>query len=199
MQEMLTQFQQELILYFKARFTLIYVVTSEEERLLKEIAGACENLGKPAYSWDVADSFVPLTESADKVDRPAKDPLSALDMILKIDQDAVFVLKDFHGLWDKNHQITRKIKNLAQNLKQTTKNIIVTSHVDRVPDELSDQVYTIDYTPPDYDGIKQILDGFANIPNIKIKPYRPWKRPIDTQRPWSYGQPGRAGICKGHC
>ena len=168
MQEKLTQFQQELILYFKARFTLIYVVTSEEERVLKEIAGACESIGKPVYSWDVADSFVPLTESAGKVDRPVKDPISALDMILKIDQDAVFVLKDFHGLWDKNYQITRKMKNLAQNLKQTRKNIIVTSHVARVPDELSDQVYTIDYMPPDYDGIKQILDGFTNIPNIKL-------------------------------
>ena len=41
MEEALTQFQQELILYFRARFTLIYVVTAEEERVLKEIAGSC--------------------------------------------------------------------------------------------------------------------------------------------------------------
>lgn len=168
MQEKLTQFQQELILYFKARFTLIYVVTAEEERVLKEIAGACENEDKPVYSWDVADSFVPLTESAGKVERPAKDPISALEVIQKIDQDAAFVLKDFHGLWHNNPQVTRKIKNLAQDLKHTKKNIIVTSHVSKVPDELTDQVYTIDYLPPDFNGIKQILDGFANIPNIKM-------------------------------
>ncbi len=168
MQEKLTQFQQELILYFKARFTLIYVVTSEEERVLKEIVEAGEKTDKPVYSWDVADSFVPLTESAGKVDRPAKDPISALEIIQKTDQDAIFVLKDFHVLWDRNPQVTRKIKNLAQGLKHTRKNIIVTSHVSKIPEELTDHVYTIDYIPPDFDGIKQILDGFADIPNIKM-------------------------------
>jgi SpoVK/Ycf46/Vps4 family AAA+-type ATPase len=130
--------------------------------------GASENAEKPAYSWDVADGFVPLTESAEKADRPAKDPLSALSLIQKNEQDAVFVLKDFHGLWDKNPQVIRKIKNLAQSLKQTKKNIIVTSHVAKVPDELSDQVYTIDYDSPDFDGIMQILDGFTDIPNIRM-------------------------------
>ena len=168
MQEKLTPFQQELILYFKARFTLIYVVTAEEERLLKEIVAGCEHEDKPAYSWDVADSFVPLTKSAGKVDLPEKDPINALEVIQKTDQDAAFVLKDFHGLWDNNPQVTRKIKNLAQGLKHTKKNIIVTSHVSKVPDELMDQVYTIDYSPPDFDGIKQMLDGFTNISNIKM-------------------------------
>ena len=60
----LTRFQEELILYFKARFTLIYVVTPEEERVMREIVGACEAAGRPALSWDIADGFAPLTGSA---------------------------------------------------------------------------------------------------------------------------------------
>jgi len=157
----LTQFQEELILYFKARFTLIYIVSPEEERVLKEIADACEHAGKPAYSWDIADGFIALTEATGRVDKPTKDPLSALEMIQKIDQDAVFVLKDFHDMWgDKNKnnpQVTRKIKNVAQALRQTKKNIIVTSHQAKIPDELIDQTYIVDYPPPDFEGIKHIL------------------------------------------
>jgi hypothetical protein len=168
----LTQFQEELILYFKARFTLIYIVSPEEERVLKEIADACEHAGKPAYSWDIADGFIALTEATGRVDKPTKDPLSALEMIQKIDQDAVFVLKDFHDMWgDKNKnnpQVTRKIKNVAQALRQTKKNIIVTSHQAKIPDELIDQAYIVDYPPPDFEGIKHILQVFTDIPNIKV-------------------------------
>ncbi|WP_373500171.1 AAA family ATPase [Desulfococcus sp.] len=164
----LNRFQQELVLYFKARFTLICVVTQEEERVLKDIADACRDARKPAYAWDIADGLVPLTEATGSVDRPVKDPLSALEMIQRIDQEAVFVLKDFHLMWEKQPAIIRKLKNLAQTLKQTKKNIIVTSHQARIPDELADQVYIVDYDPPDYNGIKEILNIFTGISNIRV-------------------------------
>ncbi|MEW6418552.1 MAG: AAA family ATPase [Nitrospirota bacterium] len=163
-----TQFQEELILYFKARVTLIYIVSQEEERVLKEIVSACESDGRPVYAWDISDGFVPLTKSAGRVDRPAKDPITALDLIQNIKEDAVFVLKDFHCLWEKNPQVIRKIKNLTQLLKQSKKNIIVTSFRAKIPDELLDQTYVMEFDPPDYSGIKEILDGFARIPNIKV-------------------------------
>ncbi len=164
----LTKFQEELILYFKARFTIIYVVTSEEERVMNEIVGACVSANRPAMSWDIADSFVPLNELAGRVDRPAKDPLSALEAVKKMEGDFVFVLKDFHSLWEKNPQVIRKIKNLSQSLKQTKKTIIITSHTAKIPDELADQVYLMEYGQPDYSDIKEIIDNFAKIPNIKV-------------------------------
>lgn len=164
----MTSFEQELVLYFKARFTLIYVVTQEEERVLKEITEACNEAKKPCYSWDIADGFVSLNQFAGRVDRPAKDPITALETIHKINEDGVFVLKDFHGLWDKNPQVVRKIKNLAQALRQTRKNLIVTSHRTRVPEELTDQTVVMNFDPPDYDGLRDILDVFTRIPNIKV-------------------------------
>jgi SpoVK/Ycf46/Vps4 family AAA+-type ATPase len=163
-----SSFQNELNLYFKARFSLMNVVTVEEERVLKEIADACYSSGRPVYSWDVADGFIPLTEATGRVDRPAKDPLSALETILKIEQDAVFVLKDFHRMWEQNPQVARKIKNVAQALKQSRKNIIITSSRNQIPEELADQVYVIDFEPPDFEGMKQILNTFTKIPNIRI-------------------------------
>jgi len=161
-------FQDELNLYFKARFSLINVVTVEEERVLKEVADACFSSGRPVYSWDIADGFVPLTEATGPVGRPAKDPVTALEIIVKLEQDAVFVLKDFHRMWERNPQVVRKLKNVVQTLKQTRKNIIVTSCRNYIPEELADQVYVIDFEPPDFEGMKQILDTFTRIPNVRI-------------------------------
>ncbi|HDZ90677.1 MAG: AAA family ATPase [Deltaproteobacteria bacterium] len=164
----LTRFQEELILYFRARFTVLYIVTPEEERVMKEITGACREAGKTAYSWDIADGLMPLTESTGRVDRPARDPISALELISRINEPAVFVLKDFHSLWEKNPQVIRKVKNLAQALKQTKKSIIITSCQGKVPEEILDMVYVIDFTPPDFNGIREILDIFEHIPNIRV-------------------------------
>ncbi len=168
MRQKMTKFQEELILYFKARFTLIYVVTPEEERVMKEIAGACEAANRPALSWDIADGFMPLTESAGRVDRPAKDPVSALDAILKIKEDMVFVLKDFHNLWEKNPMVIRKVKNAGQALKQTKKTIIITAQSAKIPDDLNDQVHVINFDAPDYQEINGILEGFTKLPNIRV-------------------------------
>jgi len=168
MPQNLTKFQEELILYFKARFTLIYVLTQEEERVLKEIADACVSDKRPSYSWDIADGFIPLTSSTGRVDRPVKDPITALDVIRQISEDAVFVLKDFHSMWDKNPQVVRKIKNLVQAMRQTRKNIIVTSHQGRIPEELLDLAYIVEFSPPEYQDMKEILENFTKIPNVRV-------------------------------
>ncbi len=164
----LSPFQKELTIYFKARFTLIYVTTSEEERVVREIIGACDMAGRPAMSWDIGDGMAPLTASAAPVDRPAKDPITAMNVIGDMQEDMVFVLKDFHSLWEGNPQVVRKLKNLAQSLKQTKKTIIITAHSAKIPAEITDLVYILEFSPPGYNGIEEILNSFTRIPNIKV-------------------------------
>jgi hypothetical protein len=50
-------FQQELDLYLRARFTLIVLVTPEEERAVAEVRQACEAIKRPCLSWDAGDGF----------------------------------------------------------------------------------------------------------------------------------------------
>ena len=164
----LSPFQDELVLYFKARFTLIYVVTGEEERAIKEIVGACDAADRPALAWDIADGFVPLNERAGRVDRPAKDPLAAMDAVAQLEGDAVVVFKDFHLLWDRQPQVIRKLKNLGQALRQAKKNVIITAPASCIPEELRDQIYVMEFGPPDYEGMREILEGFTRIPNIRV-------------------------------
>jgi len=50
-------FEQQLDVYLRARFTLIVLVTPEEERALQTIKAVCERTKRPCLMWDMADNF----------------------------------------------------------------------------------------------------------------------------------------------
>lgn len=54
-------FEQELDIYLRSRFTLIVLVTPEEERALSIVKVVCDRSQRPCLSWDVADGFQSLT------------------------------------------------------------------------------------------------------------------------------------------
>lgn len=90
-------FGTDLEVYIRARFTLLCVVTLEEESVMGVIKDVCNQTGRRLYSWDHADFFRVLNgEGAPPI---AKDPLSALTAIEGLPDDSVFVLKDFHQCW----------------------------------------------------------------------------------------------------
>src|SRR5262245_3773108 len=130
-------FEQELDVYLRARFTLIVLVTPEEERALQAIRAVCERGKRACLAWDVADGFQVLSAGG-TAPGPARDPLSALEQVDKADGDAVFVLKDFHECWN-NAPIKRKLRGVAQRLKFTKKSILVTTPATRLPEELRDE------------------------------------------------------------
>ena len=92
------EFQKEIEIYFRSRFTLIVVVSFEEERIIEEIKQVCENSRRQLFVWDHADFFQSFTKN---VTAPAgiKDPLSALETIEKLEGETVFILRDFHQCW----------------------------------------------------------------------------------------------------
>jgi len=50
-------FEQQLDIYLRARFTLVVLVTPEEERVLHTIKTVCERTNRPCLTWDVAENF----------------------------------------------------------------------------------------------------------------------------------------------
>jgi hypothetical protein len=87
-------FEHELDVYLRARFRLIVLVTTEEERALQSIKAVCERMRRPCVTWDIADGFQALAGGVSPA--AARDPLAALDQVNKADGEALFVLKGFH-------------------------------------------------------------------------------------------------------
>ncbi len=88
-------FEKELDTYLRARFTLIVLVTHEEERAEGMIKNMCEIYKRSCASWDSAEGFQWV--SAPNGSLPAaRDPQTALEQIDKMDSSqARFRIKRF--------------------------------------------------------------------------------------------------------
>jgi AAA+ superfamily predicted ATPase len=158
-------FDQQLDIYLRARFTLIVLVTPEEERALQAIKAVCEKGRRPCLTWDVADGFQAL---AGNVSPPAaRDPLTALEQIDQADTDALFVLKDFHECWS-NPQLKRKLRGVAQRLKFSKKSILVTCPAGKVPEELKDEAVLVEFRPPTAAELSAVLGRLTQTPGVKV-------------------------------
>ena len=158
-------FEQQLKTYLQARFTLIVVVTPEEERALEAIKSVCQQTQRDCLTWDVADGLQVV--NGNKVAPMAGDPLTALEQVEKVEESSLFVLKDFQELWD-DPRIRRKLRNVAQRLKYTTTSVIITATTAQVPASLSNDAVILELDPPDSDQMSQVLDQLTQAPGVKV-------------------------------
>lgn len=161
-------FEKQLDTYLRARFTLIIMVSGEEDRLLETVRELSEQKQRACLSWDAADYFQWVTPATSSPPT-ARDPLSALDQIDKFDPNAnaLFILKDFHEFWA-NPQIKRKLRNLAQKLKFTKKTVLISSHTGRIPEELRNDAVMIEFPLPVQAELEQVLSTFVQLPGVKV-------------------------------
>jgi SpoVK/Ycf46/Vps4 family AAA+-type ATPase len=158
-------FEQQLDIYLRARFTFVVLVTPEEERALLAVKSVCERRRRPCLTWDVADEFQILCGEGVSVPK-AKEPLPALDQIDQSDEEALFVLKDFHECWSQA-AVKRKLRSVAQRLKHTKKTILITCPSHKVPPEFKDEAVIIDFPPPNASELESVLNQFMR-PGVKV-------------------------------
>ncbi len=72
----ITDFENTLDTYLRARFTLIVLITPEEERALQSIKTVCDASRRACLTWDLAEGFqiisltsVPLPSASDSSNR----------------------------------------------------------------------------------------------------------------------------------
>lgn len=160
-------FEQELGTYLRARFTLILLVTPEEERALQTIKEVCEKNKRACLTWDAADGFQALAGITGPIPS-ARDALTALEQIDKTDGDTLYVLKDFHEAWG-NPQVKRKLRNVVQRMKFTRKSILVTAPVGKLPDELKDEAVIVEFPAPTAAELDSVLDRLTETPGVRVQ------------------------------
>jgi AAA+ superfamily predicted ATPase len=159
-------FEQQLDVYLRARFTLIVLVTPEEERALQTIKSLCERTKRPGLTWDLADHFQWLSGNDEPVPA-AKEPLAALEQIDRAPDEGLYILKDFHECWT-NGPVKRKLRNLAQRLKFTKKSILVLCPSHKIPTEFKDEAVVVDFPAPTATELEAVLNRIARAPGVKV-------------------------------
>ncbi len=124
-------FAQEIETLIRARYPILYIVSAEEARVQELVVDIAERRQKKVYEWSVNTGVVPAGNSIQSQkhrNAPTKDPLLALDQVIDQVEPALFVLKDFHPFLTKNnHAVIRKLKEIALQLKNSFKTILLVS------------------------------------------------------------------------
>jgi hypothetical protein len=118
-------FAQEIETLIRARYPILYVLSSEEARVQALLTGIAQKRQKRVFDWSVTTGLVPSGTSIQSQKHrasPTKDPLLALDQVIDQVEPAIFVFKDFHPFLSRaNYAVVRKLKEIALQLKNSQK------------------------------------------------------------------------------
>jgi SpoVK/Ycf46/Vps4 family AAA+-type ATPase len=157
------KFVQELDLLVRARYPLVYLLTSEEQRVEAILAGLAETHGKALLGWSVTGGFRRLG-GARTVTAPegAKTPLEALAEIPRLGEPSLVVLEDFHPYLS-DPAVVRSLRELAHALKATYTTVVLLSPALVIPPELEKEISVLDVPLPSRADLIQLLKEIVGV------------------------------------
>ena len=155
----------ELNILIRANYRIIYILSWEEQRVLKLLQQVAEERRKNLCSWSLTDGIVSLDGyDGSPVDPGTRNPIRALDFIAASTEPAIFALKDFHPFLDIAHPtndhtvVVRTLRDLSNELKRARKTLVILSPLLAFPPELENDITVLDYSLPTSDELAQALD-----------------------------------------
>ena len=140
-------FKEEFQLLLRACYPLIYISTSEEERVENSITSVAKKLGnRNIYIWDFVEGY---QNNPNHQGIAKRNPVQALELLDKLPSNSggIFILRDFPRFLD-DISVSRKLRNLARVLKSQPKNIVLISSEINIPTELTEVFTIIDFPLP---------------------------------------------------
>src|SRR6266481_6345901 len=155
-------FQAELETLIRARYPILYIVSSEEMRVQHLVVEIAKKRQKKAFEWSYSTGIVPAgtsLQSQKHRNAATKDPLNALDQVIEQVEPAIFIFKDFHPFLTKNNfAVIRKLKEIALHLKNSFKTIVLVSPTLEIPTELEKEITVLNFPLPDRNELAKLLD-----------------------------------------
>ncbi len=152
---------KNLELLIRSRTPLIWVRTFEEERLYRILNQSCKRLNiKRFVSWDCVNGLKGVLNEEGKY---SSNPLGVLNWIKSQTSElpTILMVKDFHKFYD-DPSIIRTIKELSFSLRETSNNLILTSHILPSSEELDDLITIINLPLPDLEELTILIKKIAS-------------------------------------
>jgi hypothetical protein len=165
-------FQDDVEILIRARYPIIYILTSEELRIQSLLAAIAQKRQKKLFEWSYSTGIVPSgssIQSQKSRSSNTRDPLLALDHVIEQVEPAIFLFKDFHPfLTRSNFAVIRKLKDIALHLKNSFKTIVLVGPVMEVPPELEKELTLLTFPLPSREDLGSLLDKIlADISQFK--------------------------------
>lgn len=146
----------------RARYSLIWVTSPEENRVEESLRKTCVEREMRLEVWSITEGFKVIANGQGT--RDVKDPMKAIDHVIRAEGRALFVLRDFHPFL-KEPAVVRKLRDAATELRKTKKSLIVLSPVTKIPPELEKSISAVlDWELPN----RSEIEGAARkvLPNL---------------------------------
>lgn len=165
---------EELDVLIRARYPILYVVSWEEERVqqcLEKIAAA---RNKKLMTWTVTQGLVKAGAEMTRTKSGSAnttDPIVALDAVMEQMDPTIYLFKDFHHFTEDqrcNCSVLRKLRDVAQRLRDTYKSVVIVSPLLKLAPELTKDVTVLEFELPQSTEFSELLDRI--IDDVKDNP-----------------------------
>jgi ATP-dependent 26S proteasome regulatory subunit len=139
----------------KARYSLVYVTSHEEARVEEALRKLCMEREMRLEVWSITEGFKVVANGSGT--RDVKDPMKAIDHVLRGEGRGLYVLRDFHPFL-KEPAVVRRLRDAAAELRRTKKSLVVLSPITKIPPELEKSIAAVvDWELPS----RQEIEGSA--------------------------------------
>ena len=149
--------KERISVLVRARYPVVYVVSSEEKRVEETVKLIAAERGKRYYFWSITKG-VECDDGTCISD--LREPLKVLDYIMELEVNGLFVVKDFHPYLN-DPMVVRKLRDVNRELKTTMKNVLLLSSILKIPPEMEKELSVVDYDLPGKEEIGTIIDGIV--------------------------------------
>ncbi len=175
-----SNFEKKLAELVNAGFPYLYIPSYEEERAVAIIRRAARDpelirSTRSIYEWAQTSGFV----CEGKLVRDTAQPVQAIDYIAHCQEDAIFLLKDFHVFFgaERNTRpdpmVVRRLRDILPELKSSRKTVVFLSPQLAIPGDMEKEISVLDFDLPTMEEIESLLDELlAGLPpeNVKLDP-----------------------------
>src|SRR5262249_31873626 len=157
------RFVGELDTLIRARYPLVYLVSSEETRVEEILRDIARGHGKSLIGWSAVRGLHRLDETRG-VALPAEteEPYAALHALRGLQEPALVVLKDLHA-WLDDRRLVRAPRELGQSLKSSYTTAIVLAPVLQLPVELEKEIAVLDVPLPTFAELAELLRDIVGV------------------------------------
>lgn len=165
------RFINELEVLIRARYSIIYVNTLEEERAMDYISGISEKLNKRVITWTCTRG---LELNGQMLDPKTTDFLEALATVERLAEvPSLLVWMDLHSFLSGSPVYIRRYKEFAQKIRAgSPSNSIIIGPLMEIPIELQKEVAILDMPFPDLNEMSRIIvqftDPYKHRPDLSI-------------------------------
>lgn len=163
---------QEISTLLNARTKAILIETFEEFRLQYDLKNLCTTKGYEIFSWSLTSGLkdaIALEEvyySRNGAQVRLHDAELLFRYIQDHDRKSVFLLKDFHDLWEQP-KIKRALRDVLESEKKVYTPVIISAPVTSIPRELEKLISVVRYDLPSREDVIRQLEAMEE--NLRKK------------------------------